>query len=70
MKKRIIHIHIIIDKVASQSVRRGSTIISVFLAILVTFPNDYLLFLRCTSDWIPTISDVSSYSIEYRMSLM
>jgi hypothetical protein len=44
MKKRIIHIHIIIDKVASQSVRRGSTIISVLIAILVTFSNDYLLY--------------------------
>ena len=44
MKKRIIHIHIIIDKVASQSVRRGITIISVLIAILVTFSNDYLLY--------------------------
>ena len=49
MKKRIIHIHIIIDKVPSQCVRRGSTIISVFLAILVTFSNDYLLYVVCCS---------------------
>ena len=54
----MIHIHIIIDEEATQSVRRGSTIMSAFLAILVTFPNDYLLFLRCTRDWIPTINDV------------
>ena len=66
----MIPIHIIIDEEATLTVRRGSTIISVFLAILVTFHNDYLLFLRCTSDIIPTISDVSSYSIEYIMALM
>ena len=55
MKKRIIHIHIIIDKVASQSVRRGSTIISVFLAILVTFSNDYLLYVVPTMHmWLDT----------------